>query len=463
MKNDKYKLKGKPKEYQKDAIIKMSGQNSFAIFDEQGLGKTFTAINSTVIDMMDGLYDKVLVICPTSLIGNWKNEIKKFTHMDTIRISGVKSTKFMKFLIDSDYYIINYESVSREFNKIKYLCKKNKFAIILDESQKIKNPEAQVTKSIHKLIDISTKRYILTGTPIDKLRDIWSQIYFLDKGVSLGKSYSEFQKNFDSNKVMKSIEEIYVRNTKEKSLKLPKKIFNKLRIKMDNTTQRKYDKLKNELRVWIKDEFGNKLEETNIKMIFKKFIRLIQISSNVLILDKTVKELPSKIKKIDELVEQIIKRGEKVIIWTTFIYNITLFKTRYSKFGSVIIHGGVPTEQRTRNVEKFQNNPEINVLIANPASAGSGLTLTAANNAIYIDRDFKWINWSQSQDRIHRIGQNKDCNYYILIYENSIDEYIDHMLKYKTKVSDNLLDGKSFNEEELKKVKEELITKILRI
>jgi len=461
MMKNKFRLKGKPKDYQKEAIKKMSGENSFAIFDEQGLGKTFTTINSTVIDMMDGLYDKVLVICPTSLIGNWKNEIKKFTNMDAIKISGRKSTKFMKFLIDSDYYIINYESVSREFNKIKYLCEKNKFAIILDESQKIKNPEAQVTKSVHKLTDLSKKRYILTGTPIDKIRDIWSQIYFLDKGLRLGKDFKEFQKKFDADKVMKRISDVYVRNTKERSLKLPKKIFNNIQVKMDETTQNKYNLLRTELRTWIKDEFGNELEETEIKLIFKKFIRLIQLTSNFLILDRTVKKVPSKIKKIDKLIGQILKRNEKVIIWTTFKYNINLLKKRYSKFGSVVIHGGIPTEQRTRNVERFQNDHEINILIANPASAGAGLTLTAANNAIYLDRDFKWINWSQSQDRIHRVGQKKNCNYYILMYNNSIDEYIDHMLKYKTKVSNNLLDGKSFNEEEFKKIKEQLIRKVL--
>lgn len=129
------------------------------------------------------------------------------------------------------------------------------------------------------------------------------------------------------------------------------------------------------------------------------------------------------------------EKDEKVIIWSSFVDNITTLKNRYKKYNSLTIYGKMTIDERNKSIKWFQEDPDYKVLIANPAAAKEGLTLTAANNAIYLDRTFNLVDYLQSQDRIHRISQKKECNIFIIIAKDTVDEYVDELLTKKNEIA----------------------------
>ena len=122
-------------------------------------------------------------------------------------------------------------------------------------------------------------------------------------------------------------------------------------------------------------------------------------------------------------------------VWTSFVGNIETLRQRYCRWSPVVIHGGVNNEERDLVVRAFKNNPDIRLLIANPAAAREGLTLTEANVAVYFDRTFNLVDYLQSQDRIHRISQVQACEVVLLIARNTVDEFIDFSLEQKHRLA----------------------------
>jgi len=322
--------------------------------------------------------------------------------------------------------------------------KGKKFAIVLDESHKIKNPDAKITQAVLSLRPLAHKRIIITGTPIaNRPEDIWSQQFFLDGGELLGDNYDAFKNFYDLNlkdgsidkyknklDLLKiKIESVAIRRTKD-VLHLPEKSYIDCHVDMTPIQNEMYNKAKVELQLEIINTDGQKIID-EIDNYLVKLLRLTQIASNPGLINDHYSETPSKFVKLDNIVKQIIEKNEKIIIWTSFRKNVRLLKNRYSKYGSVMIFGDILIEDRNIAVNKFMSDPECRVLIANPSTAKEGLTLTSANNAIYLDRNFKMDDYLQSQDRIHRIGQTKKCNIIKMIANNSIDIYTDSILEKK--------------------------------
>ena len=133
---------------------------------------------------------------------------------------------------------------------------------------------------------------------------------------------------------------------------------------------------------------------------------------------------------LDELIQKILANGEKCIVWSNFIENIDYFTKKYQDLGAVKIHGKMNMDARNRSVQKFHDD-DIRILFATPASAKEGLTLTMANHVIFYDRGFSLDDYLQAQDRIHRISQKKTCYVHNIIIKDSIDEWVDLLLKAK--------------------------------
>ena len=145
---------------------------------------------------------------------------------------------------------------------------------------------------------------------------------------------------------------------------------------------------------------------------------------------KRKKKHSGKEQRLDTLLAEIVARGEKVIVWSSFIENVNYFYAKYKSLISVRIHGGMTIEDRNKSVEKFKSG-EANVLFATPQAAKEGLTLTIANNVIFYDRGFNLDDYLQAQDRIHRISQTKTCFVYNLMIKDSIDVWVDKLLQAK--------------------------------
>ena len=432
-----------PLAHQIEAIDFLVNNKIAALLDEQGVGKTKEMIDAIIVMIRNNAIDSALIICPKTLMNTWKTEINKHSYLIPAVIEGSGTQKSSSILSSPNVYIINYEGVSSEGRILKSLLETEKFALILDESQRIKNPLSKTYGAIAKIQNLAVRRYILSGTIMaNDPMDLWSQFHFLDGGVILGDNFKVFKNTYGLKKIKEEdllvlrnlIRPISIRRLKTDVLELPDKNFINVSIQLAPEQNRIYKKLKKELKIEMGVIEGQTItDESNT--ILKKLLRLAQIASNPGLLVSDYDETPAKFVYIEKLVESIISNNDKVIIWSSYVDNVKILKKKFSKYGSLSIHGEVKISDRNRYVDLFQNDPNYRVLVANPSAAREGLTLTAANHAVYLDRNFNLVDYLQSQDRIHRISQNKPCNIYKLIAIDTIDEFIENRLSVKQNVA----------------------------
>lgn len=415
------------------------------LFDEQGLGKSKQLIDAIIAEVDAGSIQGAVIVCPNGLKSNWAGEVQKFSVLPhTVFGSGRAARRGAFTAMRTAFYIINYEAVPAEMPSLKALLQFKPMALILDESHRIKTPEAKVTKAIHKLRTYAKRRYLLSGTPVaNKPDDLWSQMFFLDDGEALGDTFEGFQKNFKAGRsgyqrmdeLRDRIAPSTLRRTKEMSLKLPPKTYTRVQVGLAPVQSKMYQKMREELELWVRRMSGAEvLEEADA--ILSRMVRLAQLSSNPALLDAAYKETPAKLAKLDSLIRKYLVDPEcKVIVWTSFVENIRGLANRFRKYKPVIIYGEIDNVARDSAVRAFKGDPTVRLLIANPAAAREGLTLTEANIAIYLDRTFNLVDYLQSQDRIHRISQTKPCEIVLLIAKNTIDEFIDFSLEQKHRLA----------------------------
>lgn len=445
-----FSAKTKPYPHQAEAIEFIKDKEIVPLFDEQGLGKTKIVLDALCFDIESGLIDGALIICKKSLLCTWEDEIKKHSHLSSITLRGSATEKGYKFLGFAHFYLVNYDSLLTELERIKMFLKVKNLAIVLDESHKIKNPLTKTAQAIFDIKSYAKKRIIITGTPIaNRPEDLWAQFYFLDDGKLLGADYEHFKSKYcpverrgklssmDLKKIstLKTIlNKVSIRRLKDNVLELPEKRYQDVYVTLKGQQQELYESLRKNLFIEIQNLDGQQIidEATNI---LKKLLRLTQIASNPSLIDAHYKEEPIKFLKMDEIAKDIISRNEKVVVWTSFVDNIRELRRRYKSFNPLMLFGEIPIEERNRIVKKFQNYEDYKILIANPSAAREGLTLTKANNAIYLDRNFNLVDYLQSQDRIHRISQTKVCNIIKIIAKETVDEYIDDILFRKQDVA----------------------------
>ena len=438
--------------YQHDAFMALKDKPYAAIFHEQGLGKTKIAIDLLLYWLQKRDVDTVLIVTKKTLVNNWCSEFEVHTNIRPKTLGSRHGDNF--YVLNSPVRVIitNFETISSEKERMKLFLQTRNVAIIIDESTKIKNPESKLTQDFFELSHLFKIRVIMTGTPVaNRPYDMWAQIYFLDQGNSLGESFDVFKKECDlsndlgndtnrRNIFENSVASIYdkiktfsVRETKSSGIiSLPDKVYHNLYIAFENRQNEMYEEVRTEMRIMLKKGDENILDESTDTI--KRLLRLVQITSNPKLLDDNYNDHSAKELLLDRIIDKIIERGEKVIVWSIFTGNIDQFSRKYKYLNACKITGKMSVEERNKSVDAFKNG-DAKVLFATPQSAKEGLTLTVANNAIFYDRGFNLDDYLQAQDRIHRISQKKDCHIYNLIVENSIDEWIDVLLNAKQRAA----------------------------
>ena len=342
-------------------------------------------------------------------------------------------------------YVLNYEVISTNFDLIHQFLNICRVGAILDESQKIKNPDARLSICFHSLADGFVRRIIMTGTPVaNRPYDIWSQIMFLDGGKALGDSFTEFKDALDLPSefaesseyskrladIMDKIKHFSIRETKKTAgLELP-----------DKTILTHFVELaphQNEIYAEYRDKMAYELQGTtssiidNAEDILKRLLRLVQCASNPSLIDKAYNELPGKYIKLVELFDDINVWSNKVIIWTGFIDNVEWLNSKMDQYMPQRVHGSMSVADRNESIRRFKTDANCRVLLATPGAAKEGLTLTVANHAIFYDRGFSLDDYLQAQDRIHRISQTEHCFVHNLMAKDTIDEWVDILLNAK--------------------------------
>ncbi len=435
--------------YQKDAFNALKDLGYCGIFHEQGLGKTKIAIDLMIYWLEKRNIDAVLIVTKKQLVQNWENELSFHTYLRPKTLTGDKRNNFLVMNGSARILLTNFETVSAEKERIKLYLKTRNVAIVIDESTKIKNPKSKLTQNFFELSPLFKIRCIMTGTPVaNRPYDMWAQIYFLDMGQSLGTNFSEFKSTADLSNdlaqndekkeqfedcvssIFEKIKDFTVRETKDSGIiSLPKKKYFNEFCDFEQIQKQMYDAVREQLCILIQKGEEALLDDSESSL--KRLLRLIQIASNPRLIDDFYGSISGKERRLDELLKKIISRGEKVIVWSSFIENADYFSRKYSALNPAKIHGKMAIEDRNAAVSKFKNDASCGALFATPQSAKEGLTLTVANNVIFYDRGFNLDDYLQAQDRIHRISQTKDCNVYNLMIKNSIDVWIDLLLQAK--------------------------------
>jgi SNF2 family DNA or RNA helicase len=441
------KLHGFP--YQAHALNATKELAFAAIFHEQGLGKTKIGIDLALSWISSAAVDSVLIVTKRSLIANWTDEIRIHTHIEPRLISQDRRANFLAFNSPARIYLAHYEVIKSEQTRLALFLRTRNVAVILDEAHKIKNPDSAIAKSLFALSSGFKRRVIMTGTPVaNRPYDLWAQIYFLDHGASLGSDFEGFKKNLDLSNdmfddqertdlferelstVFAKIRPFSVRETKKGAdIELPEKRISTVSVDMEARQSEIYKRYKREFASIVLQQGQPLLDDAEETL--KRLLRLVQVASNPRLIDDSYRSVPGKLPILHELITEIIDRKEKVIVWTSFTKNVDWLAKEFAIHGAVRVHGKLSYEERGRSIRLFKNDSDTKILVATPASAKEGLTLTSANNAIFYDRSFSLDDYLQAQDRIHRISQLKDCSVVNLIASESVDQWVDVLLSAK--------------------------------
>ena len=420
-------------------------RTSAALFDEQGLGKSKQLIDAIGKDIAEGVLDAALIICPNNVKTTWSEEIEQHSsHRYAVFGAGRKARRDAFRSLRAAFYVINYEAVAAELTSLKALLRFKRIALVLDESHRIKTPGARVTRAVHALRRDAAKRYIMTGTPVaNKPEDLWSQLFFLDDGAALGSTFQAFRARFCSpaggytriEDIRDQLASLALRREKEGTVRLPPKTVTRVSVNLSSSQLRMYSALRNELALWVRNMSGEEVL-AQADNILTRLIRLAQLASNPALLDTRYQETPAKFAALDELLPLYLANPrQKVIIWTSFIGNIPALLRRYRALRPVALYGKMDGDARDASVKAFKTDSGVRLLVANPAAAREGLTLTQASTAIYLDRTFNLVDFLQSQDRIHRLSQEQPCEIVLLIADQTIDEFIDFSLAQKHRLA----------------------------
>lgn len=434
--------------YQHEAFLEIKDKDYAAIFHEQGLGKTKIAIDLLLYWLKEREIDTVLIVTKKTLVKNWVEEFGIHTNIRPKTLGSNKHSNFFVLNSRAEVMITNFETVSGEVDRMELFLKTRNVGIIIDESTKIKNPESKLTQDFFRLSSLFKIKVIMTGTPVaNRPYDLWAQVFFLDQGLSLGTDFSAFKsqcnlsndlgQNVEKRKqfedsvshIFERISDFSVRETKNSGIiSLPSKKYLSFYVGFEDEQRRMYEQIRTEMVMAIHKGDTSLFDESQESL--KRLLRLVQVTSNPKLLDDRYDVCSGKEEALDDLINEIMSRDEKVIVWSIFTDNIDYFVKKYKNYDAVKITGKMNIEERGRSVDKFKYG-DAKILFATPQSAKEGLTLTVANNCIFYDRGFSLDDYLQAQDRIHRISQKKQCNIYNLIVVESIDMWIDKLLKAK--------------------------------
>jgi SNF2 family DNA or RNA helicase len=402
--------------------------------DDMGLGKTVQALSFLHHYKVTNEKLTALVVCPTTLMFNWENEIKKFTPALTYHIHhGGDRTRLKDILKQHNVIITTYGTLRSD---IKLMVEIEFDYVVLDESQAIKNPASKVTRAAGLLR--SKNRLCMSGTPLqNNTFDIYAQMNFLNPGMlgSLEFFRNEFAIPIDKfgekdqkDHLRKLLFPFILRRTKEQVAKdLPEKIETILFCEMEDEQRKIYDAYRNDFR----DKILGTIEEQGIQRsqltILQGLMKLRQICDSPAILNETEKFENHSI-KLEELTREITENisNHKALVFSQFLGMLALIKEKLKELEVPFEYfdGSTTAIDREKAIQNFQNNTECRVFLISLKAGGVGLNLTAADYVYIVDPWWNPAVEQQAIDRTHRIGQTKNIFAYRMICKDTIEDKI---------------------------------------
>lgn len=417
--------------------------------DDMGLGKTVQAL--AMLDHYKNTQGilRAIVICPTTLIYNWENEVKKFTpRLSYVIHHGNARARDPLLFEGTDIVITTYGTLRSD---VRMLMKINFDYIILDESQAIKNPSSKVTKAASLLQ--AKNRLCMSGTPLqNNTFDIFAQMNFLNPGLlgSVEFFRNEFATPIDKfgepeqkEHLRKLLYPFILRRTKEQVARdLPEKTETILFCEMEKEQRKIYDAFRNSYRDKILGTIDEKGIEKSQLTILQGLMKLRQICDSPAILNEDEK-YPNESIKLEELAREIKENtGEhKTLIFSQFLGMLSLIKGKLKELEIPFEYfdGSTSAHERDRAIRNFQENNDCRVFLISLKAGGVGLNLTAADYVYIVDPWWNPAVEQQAIDRTHRIGQTKNIFAYRMICIDTIEDKILQLQEKKKTLAKELI------------------------
>ena len=410
--------------------------------DEMGLGKTI----QTIAFLLSNKDKKSIVITPTALIYNWKNELEKFAPTLKVGLLHAAKSEREKILDNIDNYdviLTTYTTYKNDIDKYKNI---NFDYCIIDEAQNIKNPDAIITKAI-KNVNAKVK-FALTGTPIENnLMELWSIFDFIMPGYLYNKSkFKSIFVNNDKNiiELKNLIKPFILRRTKKEVItELPDKIEQKIIIDLEKEHKRAYKGYVNLITRKIKEN-----NQDNIT-VFSYLTKLRQLCLSP---ELMVKNYQGKNSKLDVLINIINDSSdEKILVFSQFTKVLEVIGKRLNEENILYsyLDGKTSAKDRVKLVEEFNTNNNKVFLISLKAG-GTGLNLTSANIVVHFDPWWNPAVEDQASDRAHRIGQKNVVNVIKLIAKGTAEERVINLQETKKELIEDVINGNLDNSSTLK-------------
>lgn len=438
------------------ALTQLKAGGGAALLMEMGTGKTLTSIGIVGNLWQQKQIHRLLIVAPLSILGVWEDEFRKFAAFDyslvVLEGTGARKADTIRHMTGTalQVLVVNYESAWR---LEKDLAKWKPDMIVCDEGHKIKTHNIAASKALHRLAAKARYRLLLTGTVItNKPVDVFSQYKFADPKVYGSSFYLFRNKYFDMvgygnyTPVMKKsmeaeftqrLHSITYRATKAECLDLPAFTDIVQRVELEPAAQRVYRQL-------VKDSYAELSEgSVTVTNVLTRLLRLSQLTGGFVGNDDdaaTEQVSSAKLDALSDLLDSAENDGYKLVIIARFIPEIHAIERLLQKKGLryAMIHGGVT--DRPAQIEAFQNDPDVRVFIGQIATAGLGITLTAASTMVFYSLDYSMSNYEQTRARIHRVGQKHPCTYIHLIARGTVDEKVLAALQAKANLAKTLVD-----------------------
>lgn len=427
--------------------------------DDMGLGKTLQTITLWLYERDQlGITAPALLVCPTSVVGNWRHELRKFapslrimSHHGPDRLQG---EAFAAAVENVDVVLTSYALLRRDQDTFQGVEWSD---VVLDEAQNIKNPstkQAQAARSLPGAFKLA-----LTGTPVEnRLSELWSIFQFLNPGY-LG-SQKAFRSNFalpverygdpEAAATLRQLTAPFIlRRVKTDTAiiqDLPEKFENKAYCTLSTEQVTLYEAAVRETMEAIEAADEDMSRRGNILRMLTHLKQICNHPAHFLKEGETAPlvERSGKLDRLTDIVDEVYTNGERLLIFTQYREMGDLLQTHLRQHlvdEVLFLHGGAPSQARDEMVRRFQASSGPPVFILSLKAGGTGLTLTAANHVVHFDRWYNPAVENQATDRAYRIGQTRAVQVHKLICLGTLEERIDEMIEQKQAVADAVIDA----------------------
>ena len=437
----------KPMEHQKTTSAFLTMNKRAFCFNEQGTGKTASAIWAADFLMKQGLVKRALVICPLSIMDSaWRGDMFSFAMHRTVAVAHGSAERRKKILAEgTDFVIINYDGVEVVYDEV---AKDGFDLIIIDEATHYKNVQTTRWKTLNKLIGPNTWLWLMTGTPAAQGPLDAYGLAKLVNPTAVPRFYGSFRdqvmyrvtqfkwapKETATQTVFAALQPA-IRFTKDECLDLPDLVYTKREVALTKQQLKYYNQLKSRMIMELQD---SEVTAVNAAVMMNK---LLQISAGAVYTDDGDSLEFDISNRYNVLKEVIDESSQKVLIFVPFKHTINILVAKLRKDGvtTEVIRGDVPASKRTDIFKRFQEQPDPRVLVIQPQSAAHGVTLTAANTIVWWAPTPSLETYAQANARIHRSGQKHKCTIVQLAgspAEKRVYKLLDEKIDVHTKVID---------------------------